>query len=64
MEKEQLADEAYGSFNLREYTSDWETNFYIPPKSNSVNPWYLKQKPKHILIGAVEQKLYKDFLSD
>jgi len=48
MEKELLADEAYGFFSLREYICDWITDLYIPPKSTSVDPWYLKQKPKLI----------------
>ncbi len=35
-----LADKAYGSFSFREYISNRETDFCIPPKSNSVDPWY------------------------
>ena len=35
-----LADKAYGSFALREYIAKRDTDFCIPPKSNSVDPWY------------------------
>lgn len=35
-----LADKAYGSFSFRVYISDRETDFCIPPKSNSADPWY------------------------
>ena len=35
-----LADKAYGSFDFREYIADRDTDFCIPPKSNTVDPWY------------------------
>ena len=35
-----LADKAYGSFALREYIANRDADFCIPPKSNSVDPWY------------------------
>ena len=35
-----LADKAYGSYAFREYIANRETDFCIPPKSNSVDPWY------------------------
>ena len=35
-----LADKAYGTFDLREYIANRETDFCIPPKSNTVDPWY------------------------
>ncbi len=35
-----LSDKAYGSFSIREYISNRETDFCIPPKSNTVDPWY------------------------
>ncbi len=35
-----LADKADGSFCFRAYISNRETDFCIPPKSNSVDPWY------------------------
>ncbi len=35
-----LADKAYGSWENREYIADHDADFCIPPKSNSVDPWY------------------------
>ena len=35
-----LADKAYGSWENREYIANHDADFCIPPKSNSVDPWY------------------------
>ena len=35
-----LAKKSYGSYSLREYIANWDTDFCIPPKSNSIDPWY------------------------
>lgn len=35
-----LADKAYGSWQNREYIANHDADFCIPPKSNSVDPWY------------------------
>ena len=35
-----LADKAYGSLESREYIANHDADFCIPPKSNSVDPWY------------------------
>ena len=35
-----LADKAYGSWENSEYIANHDADFCIPPKSNSVNPWY------------------------
>lgn len=35
-----LADKAYGSYDFREYIANRDTGFCIPPKSNTVDPWY------------------------
>ena len=47
-----LADKAYGSFNLREYIANRDADFCIPPKSNTVDPWYcdlFKYKERHLV---------------
>lgn len=47
-----LADKAYGSYNFREYIADRETDFCIPPKLNTVDPWYcdwVKYKERHVV---------------
>ena len=41
-----LADKAYGTFDLREYITNRETDFCIPPKSNTVDPWYYNSPRK------------------
>ena len=35
-----LADKAYGSWENREYIANHGADFCIPPKSDSVDPWY------------------------
>ena len=35
-----LADKVYGSWKNREYIANRDADFCIPPKSNSVDPWY------------------------
>ena len=47
-----LADKAYGSFGFREYIANRDTDFCIPPKSNTVDPWYcdwFKYKERHLV---------------
>ena len=34
------ADKAYGSYRLREYIANRNADFCIPPKSNTVDPWF------------------------
>lgn len=35
-----LADKAHGSWENREYIANHDADFCIPPKANSVDPWY------------------------
>ena len=35
-----FADKAYGSWENHEYIANHDADFCIPPKSNSVDPWY------------------------
>lgn len=35
-----LGDKAYGSENIRNYITEKDANYTIPPKSNAVNPWH------------------------
>jgi transposase len=47
-----LADKAYGSFKLREYIANRDADFCIPPKSNTVDPWYCdwtQYKERHLV---------------
>lgn len=47
-----LADKAYGSFEFREYIADRDADFCIPPKSNTVDPWYcdfVRYKERHVV---------------
>jgi transposase len=47
-----LADKAYGSFEFREYIANRDADFCIPPKSNSVDPWYcdfVRYKERHVV---------------
>ena len=47
-----LADKAYGSFRFREYITNRDTDFCIPPKSNAVDPWFCdfsKYKERHLI---------------
>ena len=47
-----LADKAYGSYDLREYIANRDADFCIPPKSNTVDPWYcdwFKCKERHLV---------------
>ena len=47
-----LADKAYGTFEFREYIADRDADFCIPPKSNSVDPWYcdfVRYKERHVV---------------
>ena len=47
-----MADRAYGTFDLREYIANRNANFCIPPKSNTVDPWYcdwFQYKERHLV---------------
>lgn len=35
-----LADKAYGAGRLREYITEHNANYCIPPKSNETDPWF------------------------
>ena len=46
------ADKAYGSYRLREYIANRNADFCIPPKSNTVDPWfcdYFQYKERHLV---------------
>ena len=46
------ADKAYGSYRLREYIADRNADFCIPPKSNTIDPWfcdYFQYKERHLV---------------
>ena len=45
-----LADKAYGSWENREYIANHDADFCIPPKSDSVDPWYTDYyKERHLV---------------
>ena len=47
-----MADRAYGTYDLREYIANRNADFCIPPKSNSVDPWYcdwFQYKERHLV---------------
>ena len=47
-----LADKAYGTAEIREYIESQNAKYTIPPKSNSVNPWYCDfwlYKERHLI---------------
>ena len=46
------ADKAYGSYRLREYIANRNADFCIPPKSNTVDPWfcdYFQYRERHLV---------------
>ena len=58
-----LADKAYGSYAFREYIANRDTDFCIPPKSNTVDPWYCDwflYKERH-LVECFFNKLFTNF---
>jgi transposase len=57
-----LADKAYGTWKLREYITDHDADFCIPPKANEADPWFCDwwlYKERH-LVENFFQKL-KEF---
>ncbi len=46
------ADKAYGPYCLRKYIANRNADFCIPPKSNTVDPWYcdwVQYKERHLV---------------
>ena len=47
-----MGDKAYGAKELREYITDHNADYCIPPKSNTVDPWYCdwhQYKERHLV---------------
>ena len=47
-----LADKAYGTAEIREYIESQNAKYTIPPKNNSINPWYCDfwlYKERHLI---------------
>ena len=47
-----LADKAYGTFEIREYITENNADYTIPPRSNAVDPWfcdYWLYKERHLV---------------
>lgn len=47
-----LADKAYGTFEIREYITEQNAEYTIPPKSNAAAPWfcdYWLYKERHLV---------------
>ena len=47
-----LADKAYGTFEIREYITEKNAEYTIPPRSNAVDPWfcdYWLYKERHLV---------------
>lgn len=47
-----LADKAYGTLEIREYITEKNADYTIPPRSNAVDPWfcdYWLYKERHLV---------------